>query len=87
MTSYEFIKNFSKIKITLLAKNNGINYSNIALGKASQKNVDMLKDLLLEKLLTLIDGYCGTNLTILNKEIMRLKEENKLLRKMIGGDE
>ena len=86
MTDYNFIKEFSKIKLTTICKKFNINVGNVCSGVASDENLKKVKNEILNELLKLFVEDNRENLITIflyNELLQKLEKENKMLREMI----
>lgn len=86
MTDYEFIKQFSNIKLTNICKKHKINLSNLLSGVTTDENYRRVKnDLIRELLMIIIQDKQEDLLTLYlyNELLEKVEKENRMLREMI----
>ena len=86
MSDYNFIKEFSNIKIKDICKKYGIQQSNLTAGCTSDENYKKVKNEIIRQLLSLMiqdkQEYLIT-LALYDEVILKLEKENKMLKEMI----
>ena len=86
MSDYEFIREFTKIRINDICNELGFSSSNISSGKVSEEKLKKVKYAILKRLLKIMIEDKKDDLIIIylyNEIIEKLEKENKLLREMI----
>ena len=86
MSDYNFIKEFSNIKIKDICKKYGIQQSNLTAGCTSDENYKKVKGEILRELLMLFIEDRKEDLIVLylyNEILEKLEKENKSLREML----
>ena len=86
MSDYNFIKEFTNIKVKDICKKYGIQQSNLTSGATSEENYKKVKGEILRQLLILFLEDRKEDLIVLylyNEILEKLEKENKSLREMI----
>lgn len=86
MSDYNFIKEFTNIKVKDICKKYGIQQSNLTAGSTSDENYRKVKGEILRQLLVLFIADKQDDLIVLylyNEMLEKLEKENKSLREMI----
>ena len=86
MSDYNFIKEFTNIKVKDICKKYGIQQSNLTAGCTSDENYRKVKGEILRQLLGLFIADKQDDLIVLylyNEMLEKLEKENKSLREMI----
>lgn len=86
MNDYNFIKEFTNIKVKDICKKYGIQQSNLTAGCTSDENYRKVKGEILRQLLILFIEDRKEDLIVLylyNEILEKLEKENKSLREMI----
>ena len=86
MSDYNFIKEFTNIKVKDICKKYGIQQSNLTAGCTSDENYRKVKGEILRQLLVLFIEDRKEDLIVLylyNEILEKLEKENKSLREMI----
>ena len=86
MSDYNFIKEFTNIKVKDICKKYGIQQSNLTAGCTSDENYKKVKGEILRQLLMLFIADKQDDLIVLylyNEMLEKLEKENKSLREMI----
>ena len=86
MSNYEFIREFTNIKVKDICKKYGIQQSNLTAGCTSDENYKKVKGEILRQLLTLFIADKKDEIATLylyNEILEKLELENKSLREMI----
>ncbi|MBO7043838.1 hypothetical protein J6W34_04795 [bacterium] len=86
MSDYQFIKEFTNIKVKDICKKYGIQQSNLTAGATSEENYKKVKGEILRQLLMLFIADRKEDLIVLylyNELVEKLEKENKSLREMI----
>lgn len=86
MSDYNFIKEFTNIKVKDICKKYGIQQSNLTAGCTSDENYRKVKNEILRQLLGLFIADKQDDLIVLylyNEMLEKLEKENKSLREMI----
>ena len=86
MSDYNFIKEFTNIKLKDICKKYGIQQSNLTSGSTSDENYRKVKGEILKQLLVLFIADKQDDLIVLylyNEILEKLEKENKSLREMI----
>ena len=86
MSDYNFIKEFTNIKVKDICKKYGIQQSNLTAGATSDENYRKVKNEIIRQLLGLFIADKQDDLIVLylyNEMLEKLEKENKSLREMI----
>lgn len=85
MKNYDFIKEFSKIKISSICEKLNINRANISNGNASDENMKKVKNEIIKELLELFkkDNEDLIILTLYDEVLSKVYKENKNLKEML----
>lgn len=86
MSDYEFIREFTNIKVKDICKKYGIQQSNLTSGCTSDENYKKVKGEIVRQLLMVFIADRKEDLGVLylyNEILEKLSEENKSLREMI----